>query len=83
LNETFKHVEAECSSGWLACEHVFQGALAAGRKKEGEIATTSLEFEYLHRKSRCELMIGGDDISNDIYPWHEFVYKFALVSALH
>ena len=26
----------------------------------------SLEFEYLHRKSRCEMLIGGDDISNDV-----------------
>ena len=25
----------------------------------------SLKFEYLHRKSRCEMLIGGDDISND------------------
>ena len=24
------------------------------------------EFEYLHQKSRCEMLIGGDDISNDI-----------------
>ena len=31
------------------------------REKEGELATTSLEFEYLHRKSRC-----GDDISNGV-----------------
>ena len=36
------------------------------REKEGEPATTSLEFEYLHRKSRCEMLIGGDDISNDV-----------------
>ena len=36
------------------------------REKEGEVATTSLEFEYLHRKSRCEMLIGGDDISNDV-----------------
>ena len=36
------------------------------REKEGELATTSLEFEYLHRKSRCEMLIGGDDISNDV-----------------
>ena len=35
-------------------------------EKEGELATTSLEFEYLHRKSRCEMLIGGDDISNDV-----------------
>ena len=39
----------------------------AGQEKEGELATTSLEFEYLHRKSRCEMLIGGDDnISNDV-----------------
>ena len=25
-----------------------------------------MEFEYLHRKSRCEMLIGGDDISNDV-----------------
>ena len=33
---------------------------------EGELATTSLEFEYLHRKSQCEMPIGRDDISNDV-----------------
>ena len=43
-----------------------QGALAAGREKEGELATTSLKLEYLHRKSRCEMLIGGDDISSDV-----------------
>ena len=43
-----------------------RGALVAGREKEGELATTSLEFEYLHRKSRCEMLIGRDDISNDV-----------------
>ena len=42
------------------------GALAAGREREGELATTSLEFEYLHRKGRCKMLIGGDDISNDV-----------------
>ena len=26
----------------------------------------SLEFEYLHKKSPCEMLIVGDDISNDI-----------------
>ena len=51
-----------------------RGALAAGGgEKEGELSTTSLEFEYLHRKSRCEMLIGGHDISNDlITPWHVF-----------
>ena len=33
---------------------------------EGALAITSLEFEYLHRKSRCKILIGGDDISNVI-----------------
>ena len=41
--------------------------MAAGQEKEGELATTSLEFEYLHRKRSCEMLIGGDDIySNQV-----------------
>ena len=27
-------------------------AVAAGREKEGKLATTALEFEYLHQKSQ-------------------------------
>ena len=50
----------------VACEQAHWGALVAGREKEGELATTSLEFEYLHRKSLCEMLIGRDDISNDV-----------------
>ena len=50
----------------IACEQALRGALAAGREKEGEFATMSLEFEDLHRKTRCEMLIGGDDISNDV-----------------
>ena len=46
----------------IACKQ----ALAAGREKEGETGTTSVEFEYLRRKSRCEMLISGDDISNDL-----------------
>ena len=49
----------------ITCEQVLWGALEAGREKEGELATTSLEFEYLRRKSRCEMLIGGDDICYD------------------
>ena len=30
----------------VACEQTLRGALAAGRGKEGELATTSLEFEF-------------------------------------
>ena len=51
---------------FLASEKALRGALAAGLEKEGEFATTSLEFQYLHRKGRCEDLIGGDDISNDV-----------------
>ena len=50
----------------VACEGALRGTLAAAREKEGELATASLKFEYLHRKSRWEMLIGGDDISNDI-----------------
>ena len=35
----------------LACEQAILGALAAGRENEGELATTSLKFEYLRRKT--------------------------------
>ena len=31
---------------YSACEQALRGALAAGREKEGELATTSLEFEF-------------------------------------
>ena len=30
------------------------------------LATASLEFEYLHQKSQCEMLGGGDDISNGV-----------------
>jgi len=58
----------------VACEQALLGTLVVGREKEGKLATTSLEFEYLHRKSRCEMVIGGDDISNEhiILNWHVF-----------
>ena len=52
----------------ITCEQALRGARAAGREKEGDLATTSLEFGYLHRKSRSEMLIGGDDISNDVIP---------------
>ena len=77
----------------LACEQALRGALAAGREKKGELATTSLQFEYLHRKSRCEMLIGGDDISNDVthavffdvclrlrlFPLHFFFFIFFFI----
>ena len=50
----------------MSCEQALRGAPAAGWEKEGELVITSPEFEYLHRKSRCEMLIAGDDISNDV-----------------
>ena len=36
----------------MVCEQAFHGALAAGREKEGKLATTSLEFEF-HLQFPC------------------------------
>ena len=68
----------------LACEQAFRSALAAGREKKGDLPTTSLEFGYLHRKSRCEILTGGDASSNDVITLSMFVYirarfRFALI----
>ena len=40
-----KHHELGGVQTALACGQTLRGALAAGRKKERELATTSLEFE--------------------------------------
>ena len=32
----------------VACEQALRGILAAGQEKRGELATTPLEFEYVH-----------------------------------
>ena len=64
----------------IACEQALRGALAAGREKEGEFATMSLEFEDLHRKTRCEMLIGGDDISNDVITFGVCFHVFFNVS---
>ena len=50
----------------ISLQQAHRGALVAGREKEGELATTSVEFEYLHRKSRCEMLIVEDDFNNDV-----------------
>ena len=58
------------------------------REKEGELATTSVEFVYLHKKSQCEMLIGEGDINNDAITlgtcFSMFVYirarfRFALI----
>ena len=71
----------------VACEQALWGTLTTGREKEGELGTTSLEFEYLHRKSRCEMLIVGDDTSNNVITlnwlvfFNESLFTFALISA--
>ena len=55
-----------CLQSNVNCEQALQDALAKGREKEGEPATASVEFEYLYRKSRWEMLIARDDISNDV-----------------
>ena len=62
----------------IACGQALQGALAGGRgrEKEGELATTSLEL-----KSRCEMLIGGDDISDDIITRGKCFSMFVYIRA--
>ena len=48
----------------ITYEQTLRGPLTARREKGGDLATTSLESEYLHLKSRCEILIGADYISN-------------------
>ena len=43
---------------YKACEQAPCGSLAGGWEKKGELATTSLELEYLRQKTRCEMLIG-------------------------
>ena len=51
----------------IACEQALWGALVVGwERRESLQLCTSLEFEYLHRKSRCEMLIGRDVISNGV-----------------
>ena len=56
--------------------HAFEAATALG-----QLATASLEFEYLHRKSRCEMLIGGDDISNDVITFGTCFSMFVYIRA--
>ena len=53
-----------------------------GREQEQELATTSLEIEYLHRKSLCEMLIGGDDISYDIITLGTCYSMFVYIRAI-
>ena len=73
----------------IAYEHVLQGALVAVWQKERELATTSLEFDYLHQKSQCKMMIGGMTLvmmslpSRVLSHVFHFLFTFALILASH
>ena len=63
--------------------------LASGQEEEGELAAMSLQFENLDQKSQCEMLIGGDDISNDVitlgaclHVFFQCLFSFTLISAL-
>ena len=61
----------------LACEQAFWDVPLVWWEKEGELATTSLDYEFLHRKSPCKMLIGGDDVSNDL---HVFFYVCLILA---
>ena len=46
------HVSSKACILFLACKQPLRGALVEGREKEGELATTSLEFEF-HLQFPC------------------------------
>ena len=65
-------------------EQAFQGALAAGPEKEGELATTSLEFEYLLGKVDAKYQLAEMIfvmMSLPLARVFQCLFTFALVSA--
>ena len=64
---------------WAFATQALRGALAAGREKEGALATTSLEFKYLRRISRCERLIGGDATCFSMFLYFRARFRFALI----
>ena len=68
---------------FLACKQALCGTLAAGWEKEGGRATTSLEFEYLHKKvdEKCRLTeMTLVMMSLPLAPVFQCLFTFALVS---
>ena len=58
------------------------GRFGGGREKEGELPTTSVEFEHLLRTNRCEMLIGEDDISNDVITLGSYFSMFVYIRTL-
>ena len=69
----------------VACKQALWDTRALGQEKEGELATTSLEFEYLHQKGQCEMLIGVDGTTNNVTTLGTFFFQclftFTLFSA--
>ena len=82
LNQNLDRPFAHFSKLLVASKQALRGALAAGREQEQELATTSLEIEYLHQKSLCKMLIGGDDISNDIITLGTCFSMFGYIRAI-
>ena len=62
----------------MACEQALRGALAAGREKEGELATTSLEFD-LHLQFLCgSPLTDPSDFRKSAGSWNERECKQTL-----
>ena len=62
----------------IASEQVIRGALAARREKKGlQLRLWDLNTD-LHRKSRRKMLIGRDDISNDVLHIRAR-FRFALI----
>ena len=66
----------------VACEQALWGTRAVGQEKEGELATTSLEFEYLHQKGHCGMLIGIDDTTNNVTTLGTFFLMFVYIRTL-
>ena len=67
----------------IAYEQVLQGALAAMWQKERELATTSLEFDYLHQKSQCKTLIGGMTLAMMSFRWARAFTCFSFFAYIH
>ena len=62
-----------CNDSLRASTPSHSGSGVGKGRRACNYSCTSRNFEYLHQKSRCKMLIGGDDISNDIK--HKHIYK--------
>ena len=74
--------EARSDGGTLACEQALQSTLTSGWEKEGELATTSLEFKYLHQKvdEKCWFAKMTLVTSLSLACAFQYLFTFAFVS---